>query len=459
MRFNFLTFLFHRSLTDGCGLKLISLAHLLLYQSGFSEAQSDLLARLPNGTMLNGVRIPRYDENLKLVALIKTNVIEKISDEEFKLTGLHIQQHNLFTTGSAEFDLAQGILNPKTRVITSRSKVKASSVEHHLQANGILYDSNTQQGVLNGPLQASLSLPPKVTQKDPPKVTEKTEPKVVTQAAIKPEINPAEDAVLSSGVTGLPFSPSEENLQALEKWKTDELRIENAIAPINQQYLSKLNGEQDPLIQSFFAKHQLTTENIQLISQPGEIIQEIKQGENMLNISCEGGMFYDAPNALMSYMKNVKIRETRLSIDCSKELRIFGTKVEEKDDKRDEKKVEKKDEKKKNRLGIDKIIAVGNVEFSAKQEGDDGKIRSLKGNADIVEFNYTTGVTILKGGKPSIFIQQGETSVKHSCISDEQWIIIQKNGSFAVDGGVKQVIEGLDSLEKKDPKKDPKRNP
>ena len=70
----------------------------------------------------------------------------------------------------------------------------------------------------------------------------------------------------------------------------------------------------------------------------------------------------------------------------------------------------------------------------------------FQGNADIIEFNYITGTTILKGGKPYIKISKDGTTVEHQCINLDQWILIEKDGSFSTEGGVDQTITGATNL-------------
>ena len=101
-------------------------------------------------------------------------------------------------------------------------------------------------------------------------------------------------------------------------------------------------------------------------------------------------MFYDAPKGLLSYLKNIKVSEPRLKIECSDDLQVHLTTKEEK------KKVQ-------NSKGIKKIIAIGAVKIDATVvDKKTGATRTLKGSAAVVEFDYVSGVTTFKGGFPSL---------------------------------------------------------
>ena len=151
-----------------------------------------------------------------------------------------------------------------------------------------------------------------------------------------------------------------------------------------------------------------------------------------LKISCEGDNFFDIDKGILSFQKNIKVREPRLTLDCSKELTVTHGSASE-----------TKANKQKNKHGIKKIVALGMVKFKGKMKDEKGVEKVIEGYADIVEFNYEEGTTILKGGKPYIIATEGERWIKTETLRESQWILIRLDGSTRIDGGSKITIGGL----------------
>ncbi len=386
------------------------------------------LDNLPDGTSLEGVRIPRYSKDLKPVAYIEADEITKTSALALSIKKLSLYQYNPDGSERLHLALTSAVYNTKSKIVKGFTPLKVSSEDMVTHASGIALNIDSQRGLLLGPLHTSYQFPKKSSSMTPPSKSLKS--KAVAGVAIASiAIAPAE---------GLPPTLSQEKLVELDAHlnasqqqsfdqqmkesrehvqAVDATRSKEAIAFINQHAAEKAQqilGEA-PLAKTSVAK--------------------TSSEKDQLNISCDGGMFYDAPKGLLSYMTNVKVVEPRLSITCKKDLKVYLATKEEK-------KIAK------NKQGVKKIVAVGDVKINGKMT-EKGITRMIEGTANIVEFDYITGITIFRGGFPSIKIMENGRSFVHKSISKDQWILVKKDGSVRIEGGVNQNLKGLSTLQDK----------
>jgi lipopolysaccharide export system protein LptA len=128
-------------------------------------------------------------------------------------------------------------------------------------------------------------------------------------------------------------------------------------------------------------------------------------------------MYFDAVTGTAIYQNDVVVTHPQVRLTCSKELKVLLKKAEHPAKNADQN--DKFD-------GLDKAIATGNVVIKAKDSS--GKI--ITTHSDIATYDGTTGIIILKGGRPTV--QQGNTIAR--ILSDSGYIKILPNMSVRIEG-------------------------
>lgn len=172
---------------------------------------------------------------------------------------------------------------------------------------------------------------------------------------------------------------------------------------------------------------------------------EVKPSPNDTLISADDGMFFDAENGLLVYLKNVRLTSPDFDLAGANELKVFlGKKevkkkppVKEGEPAPEPGKDEKKDDKKAASPGIlsasggfgdpEKIVATGAVKIT--QKAVDGK-PPVVASAAVLTYDAKSGEIILNGGYP--WVQQGATFMRAK--EANLFLRIKKDGSFVTEG-------------------------
>jgi len=381
----------------------------LSYNSLIAEPTSfSSIDRLPDGTSLSKVSIPEYNEKLEATGIFKADKIIKHSSEHLSVENLHIEKFKENDSGDFLASLDSANFYPESNLVVSNEELTLIYQGITTEASGILFKLSPDTAYLVGPCTsfAHSTL-----------LNEKTTPQSTVENSIPEVKSPVEN---TQDFTGVPAPLTPEKIQQLNSYL--DLKSEQTLNLITQPFTQETATlDSQKHVQAFLDLYgsklkQTKKKSISTSSSTNEA--------SKIKISCDGGVFYDASKGLLSYIKNVKVDEARLKVRCSKDLQVFLPVGEEK-------------EKINNNKGIKKIIAVGEVTVEATKQGKNG-LQKLKGKAQIVEFDFITGVTIFKGGFPSFTLEDNGQVFNQTAKNKDQWFIIQKDGSFSTKGGVNQ---------------------
>lgn len=159
-------------------------------------------------------------------------------------------------------------------------------------------------------------------------------------------------------------------------------------------------------------------------------------------VNCADGVYFDMEQGLLVYMKNVSLRNPRMSLDCTGPLKIYLTK------KAPTEKSEKaaQETKKSNPVlpnggnfnfdSLKKVSASGNVVIHYTDE----KGTKNKATAEIATYDATKGEILLIGGYPTI---SSDGNVVR-CPSKDGFIRIYGNGNVYVSHGAETILRDID---------------
>lgn len=423
-----------------CTLVLSSLTNFSYAKETQKNETENNFEKLPIGTIFKKIKVPSYDENLNIKSIYLANLIKKTNEHQFKASEITLKQFaNTKTNLDLQLTLKSALINNKNKVLKSYEQLHAQYGTSSIKGGGCIIDLNKERGYIFGPIYTTvyqenfINKPPKkkssnITYDSTATMLTKL-PTTIKSLAISATLSQISNAHVHS-------ISNEKNKELAERLQAEHPNPFKEIKQ-NTPLLSTGYSTEDKHFENFKSEFLTNQEKHFLIQQKNEKLEPLapisvptEDKENTtLKIQCEGGVFHDAKNGVLSYIKNVQVREPRLNIDCDKSLSLHL----------------KKDPKSK-KSNIDKIIAIGAVKFQGSNINKDQEKIHFQGSASIIEFDYLSENIILKGGKPTIKVEKDGSSIFHKCIKEDQWILLKKDGSFTIEGGVIQEIRGVKKL-------------
>ena len=362
-------------------------APALCAQGTAPDVKKNPVSLLPNGSVLKGVLIPRYDKERNLVGDMKAETMTLIDTERVQGENVLIRLFNRDRSLRGKVKMENALFDQAKSRLFANEPVEITADRLVARGVGLVYSLREGKGFLKGPASTWISAPPTATSMisspfsaaalvafclapsplialPPPFVSEEE------IAAIKADSAPAKpEADKRSAATQASFNESVEqgnkaSAAALEFISTSEIKSVAAEEPA---------AEAKPL--------------------------EVNPGPDDTLITCDGGMYFDSDEGILVYLGNVKVTDPRFSLSGAQQLKVFF-------EKKPEKKKAKKDDKKPAGMGnfgdVQKIIAEGAVRID--QKGVNGK-EPIQASGRILTYNIPTGEIIIHGGFP--WVKQG----------------------------------------------------
>lgn len=357
------------------------LAPLATFASGAADMQKKATAVsvLPDGSELQGVLIPRYNDRRQLVGVLKAESMQLVSRERVSAKTIAIEYFDSNQQPQGRIDLTEALYDQAIGMIRANETVKLRSTSLHADGTGLHYDIHGGDGFLLGPARTWIPASQE-TVMTPPARSLRTAALVGTSAltlatttAQTKEAAPAiaETAAIESRVT------REELAQAL----ADSHAANTAAAA----FLQKAEGVDTT-----------TTE----ANPPAAKPLDVQPGPADTVISCDGGMYFDPDEGVFVYLKNVTVKDPRFSLSGANELKIF---LAEKTTKA----ADNADAKKMNFGEVSRITASGTLVFEQKPEGNGEPIRA---SGAFFSYAVKSEQVILSGGYP--WVVQGGLALR-----------------------------------------------
>lgn len=369
---------------------LLLAAPLLHAQVSKPDVKKNPISLLPDGSILEGVLLPRYDEQRRLVGDLRTEILTLIDPKRIKGENVTIQFYNPDTTLQAKIQLQKAFFDAEKSILRANQPVEITSDRLTANGQGLLYEFQNGEGFLLGPVTTRISAPPKET-------SMKTRPlhtAALYAMCIAPTLLHAEP----------PAFATKEEIQAIE---ADAITRKPTLDAANQSAATSLATTTEASETASAAALAFTTAaGIKPIATPPtdrEKAQplQIKPSPDDTVITCEGGMYFDAEEGVLVYLGNVRVTDPRFGLTGANELKIFFAK-----------KTNTGAEPEKNTSSIaaagadfgnvTRLVAEGTVVID--QKPIDGK-DPIKASGRVLTYNVAAGEILIHGGYP--WVQQG----------------------------------------------------
>ena len=178
---------------------------------------------------------------------------------------------------------------------------------------------------------------------------------------------------------------------------------------------------------------------------------EVKPGPDDTVIDCEGGMYFDADEGCLVFLKNVTVNDPQLDLSAKNELKVFFAKKPAKeknpDKTEDPKEAGKKSKGAFGNVGanfgeVERIVATGAVR--ALQKKPDPGQPPVEASGAVFSYNVKSEQIIIHGGAP--WVKRGGLITRAK--TAEQTLRIDKDGVFDFDGPT-QIILPVEELKKR----------
>lgn len=371
---------------------------------------------LPNGSKLNDVILPRYDENRKLVGVLKAKVMTLVNPEQIAGETVSVEMLNPDLSPRGRIDLTRATFYQSKGLLVTNDPTEIQSDRMRTYANGLYYAFDQGEGFMPGPATTTILAPTETTMLRPQSTLRATAVlglSLLTQplgAAAPPTLSPAEMAAIQAdAVTKAPVvkAASTAASASLDKDRADSAKATDAAA-------------------KFLDQSGLPAVAVDAIPAPSKPL-EIQPGPADTVVHCEGGMYFDADEGVLVYLKNVTVKDPRFELSGANELKIFlGQKTEAK---KDSKPKSDSPVNKKRHGEVERIVATGAILIDQKA-AEPGK-EPIKASGALFTYNVKTEQIILSGGYP--WITQGKTYMR----AKEPNLVLRifpKTGSFVTEG-------------------------
>jgi lipopolysaccharide export system protein LptA len=438
---------------------------------------------MPDGGILKNVLIPQYDDKLMLSATLRAEVMEiavakKTKTVEIKLIDalkVKLEFFNPDRTPRGKIEMATARYDAKKQFLTSDEPVSLVSDDLTADGSRLVYDLKKSRGFLHGPVTATTTTTDRSTSMNSKPVRQAIAAGSLMMAAATglPAQEPA--VPLADRIAESRLTPEE--LQRLDQAAvTRKPLVEEKVAKESKEFAEATARSEsaNTTVSDFFRAAALTTLLAEPLAAPatGDVPRpNIPEDPTQTRITSDDGAFFDSPNGLLVFLKNVVVKDPRFTLNGADELKVFfEPKVDPKAAAKgkagdanekaaepvkpdaapagEKPKLEKVDPAGLNAAKFGKpveIIATGTVVVEYLPEKKDEP--PVKASARTVIYNLKTEEFTLRGGSPWV-LREGQLS---SVPGNDAYIVIKKDGSFITGNG--GIDARMDIKEKDEDKK------
>lgn len=349
------------------------------------------ISLLPNGSVLKGVLLPRYDNDRKLVGTLKAAVMTLVDEETIEGEAVIIRFYQPDQTLRGQVDLTKATFNKKEGRLDALEPVQITADRLVAKGTGLTYAFEEGKGFIKGPVTTWI--------KAPPETAMHITPRTATAALLAGTI------LHTTLIAAPPAFISPEELQEIKKQAASHR------PQIDEQSQQTRNA----LVSSKTEIHEASKAARAFLNDPQTILiadkekdapaapLEVNPGPNDTIITCDDGMYFDADAGILVYLGNVKVTNPQFELSGANELKIF---FEKKDPPADD--APKPDDGLKIAEGpagfgdVQKIIATGTVRFLQRAVG--GR-EAIEASGGLLNYNVARGEIIISERYP--WVKQG----------------------------------------------------
>jgi hypothetical protein len=391
----------------------------------FPEKSERVTSLLPNGSKLHQVMLPRYDENQRLSAVLKADVMTLVSNHVIAGDTVSVAFYNQDQSTRARLEMDHAALDQSTGVLKAVDAVTLHGDRIRAAGTGLTYHMQKTQGFLTGPVETRIRANTRTTmnQNDPP-----TRPAVALAGAVML-------ATISNAGAAAPTALTTAEKSAIE---ADAAPLAPAQARLVEASRASLRAD---LAASAEATRAATAflDEVGVAGdapeapaiQPPAAPLEIDAAPDDTLINCEGGMYFDAGAGILVYLKNVRVRDSRFDLSGANEVKIFLAKKTPPAGATDATGQAGKKDQPGFGAGfgdVERVVATGAVRILQKQPGQ-GK-QPVEASGAIFTYHPKSGEIVITGGYP--WVKQGSSFMRAK--QPNLSLRIHQSGSFVTEG-------------------------
>jgi hypothetical protein len=374
---------------------LLLAAPALCAQDAATDAKKNPVSLLPDGSVLKGVLLPRYDAERNLVGDLKAETMTLIDSERVQGENVLIRFFNPDRSLRGKIALKNALFDQVKSRLSAKEPVKITTDRLVANGTGLVYAFQNGEGFLRGPANTWISAPPTTAMNTNP---------LANAALIALCLAP------SPLIAVPPAYVSDDELAAITAQAVSVGSVTEKLNASAQTALTEdiRNGDKASAAALTF----INTSDLKAgtTAEPEERAEakplEIKPGPDDTLITCDGGMYFDADEGVLVYLKNVTVKDPRFDLKGADQLKVFFEKKPE--DKKPEDKTpdgKQPDGKKPKKASgamanfgdVSKLIAEGAVVLN--QKSVDGKA-PVQASGRVLTYDIPTGEIIIHGGYP-----------------------------------------------------------
>ena len=403
---------------------LLISAGILHAEDPIAEATKNPMSLLPDGSVLHGVLLPRYDKDRNLVGDLKAEIMTLMNSKEIQGEDVMIKFYKPDRSLRGKVKLEKAIFNQTTSQLRADEPVEITTDNLLAKGSGLIYSFQNGQGFLIGPSTTWISYSEPTTSMRP--TTTKTA--ALLAVCLAPSLT----------IAAPPAAVSEAELAEI---KTSAVTVKPQLNAKDEETQAKLQADLAAAKKASDDAHGFvkSAELKGISSEPapseGSPL-EIAPGPNDTVINCDGGMYFDAEEGVLVFLKNVSVSDPRFTLKGADELKVFFDKKDSKKAAPTEKKEDDKNKavKKPGASGpaanfgdVKKIIATGTVHFIQKSVA--GK-EPVEASGGILTYDVPKEEVIISQRYP--WVKQGKFYARAK--QPNLTLRILTNGSFSTLG-------------------------
>ncbi len=391
---------------------------------------SDLLKYIPNGAALTNVKIPTFNENGTPSSLFSAEQVKVVDKDSGQIDVIGVEVEVMKEERSTFLHFKKARYDRNKSLITTDEIIQLSRSNLSIEGKGAYFDLVTQELFIKGPSKSTYvdhDLAANLSQYLPLLVAAPPVPKVVLSGAEKERLVKLASTLKIPEVTLSEQKKAELKAAQEKAANTKEVLAAQAAKEAEKSSeIGSLAAMSDKNLKKFINKAQGELPETQVTANPKPSDEVPPMA---LVITNEGGIYLDAENNVLVYLKNVVVENTDLKLTCSKDLKVF---LEPKN------KDEKKPAKDAGALGsmgsltLKELLASGNVVIEYKK---------TKGKQPIVAKGATalyqmgSEEVLIKGGYPNI--SQGPN--RSEALEEDMWVKLSRTGAVWSKGKQRQI--------------------
>lgn len=403
-----------------------------------------IISMLPDGSQLKRVMLPRYDENHKLVAVLKADAMTLVNPEQVAGRIVSFEMYNPDQSLRGRADLQQATYYQKAGLLDSRQPVQIHSDRMDATGSGIYYLLDSGKGFMRGPATTTLFQLQAATTMNLPdsplRATAAIGMSLFSQALLAsppPPITAADRAAIQADAAPR-AAKLKDGQEAIHESLKKDLADSAAVGATVTTFLAQADVPASAAEAT--------------IPEPDKPL-EIEPNPTQTLINCEGGFYFDPEEGVLVYLKNVTVTDPRFNLSGLNELKIFFSKKEPKPDNKAPNSTPPKDKTDKGPTGFGDMSAnfgdveriVGSGAVLIDQKPTDGK-EPIHASGAVFTYNLKKDEILISGGYPWVVQEPQRIRCKDK---DGILRISPKTSAFATLAGHWGTLLNLGELKKK----------